>query len=237
LYITILHYDTDRFSKLSATKDYLFGYLLILCNLPSMIVGFGVISFEFCATAFPTKTEKVTDFVKEKLGSSRRVLTSIYQPKPRSRRVVPVISRSSSNIVQEGSSENPSEETRVAVGVHTVDNEEDLTEQTPASLFPAMNSPTAGSVVPGPSDGKVPGPKGSAMMDPSSTRSRPTYFFLSFHLPFFFPSLSSSFVTSFLLSIYSFSRVCQCGTSQAGSKKGRKLRKEERKEGYVAQTN
>jgi hypothetical protein len=161
-----------------------------------MVLGFGVISYEFCATAFPTKTEKITDFVKEKLGTSRRVL--------RSRRVVPVISRCSSNVVQEGPLETPSEETRVAVGVLTVDNEEDLAEQTPASLFPAMNSPTAGSVVPGPSDSNVPGLNGSEMIDPGSTRSRPSSFFLFFHLPFFPSFIYSSFVTSVFLSTYSF---------------------------------
>jgi hypothetical protein len=159
-------------------KDYLFGYLLIFCNLSNMVVGFGVIIFEFCATAFPTKTEKLTEFVKEKLGTSR-VLTSIRrattQSKPRTR-VAPV-----SNIVQEGP-ENPSEETRIAVGVLSVDNEEDLTEQTPTNLFPA---PTAGSVVPCPSGSSIPGPSGSGMIDPSSTQSRTSTFFLSFHLSFF----------------------------------------------------
>ena len=187
VHYTISHYDTDRFSKLSAIKDYLFGYLLILCNLSSIIVGFGVISFEFCATAFPTKTEKITEFVKEKLGTSRRVLASIHpratiQSKPRTR-VAPV-----SNIVHEGP-ENPSEETRIAVGVLSVDNEEDLAEQTPTSLFPAMNSPTAGSVVPCPSDSSISGPSGSGMIDPSSTRSRTSALFLSFHL-FLYPSFN-----------------------------------------------
>ena len=86
-----------------------------------MVGGFGVISFEFFATAFPTVTGRITDFLQQKMGTSRRVLTSFHQPKPRSR-VAPVSSRSSSNIVQEGP-ENPSEETRGAAGVLSVDNE------------------------------------------------------------------------------------------------------------------
>jgi hypothetical protein len=162
-----------------------------------MVVGFGVISFEFCATAFPTKTGKITEFVKEKLGTSQRVLASIHPratKQSKRTRVAPV-----SNIVQEGP-ENPSEETRIAVGVLSIDNEEDLTEQTPNSLFPAMNSPTAGSIVPFASDSSIPGPSGSGMIDPSSTRST---FFLSLHLSFF-SSFNSSFATSFLLSIHSF---------------------------------
>ena len=175
-----------------------------------MVVGFGVIGFEFCATAFPTKTEKITEFVKEKLGTSRRVLASIHpwattQSKPRTR-VAPV-----SNIVQEGP-ENPSEETRIAVGVLSVDNEEDLTEQTPTSLFPAMNSPTAGSVVPCPRNSSIPGPSGSGMIDPCSTQSRTSTFFPSFNSP--------SFATSFLLSIHSFLTFASVEP----------LRKQERKE-------
>ena len=145
-----------------------------------MVVGFGVIIFEFCATAFPTKTGKITELVKETLGTPRRVLASIHpgattQSKLRIR-VAPV-----SNIVQEGP-ENPSEETRIAVGVLSVDSEEDFTEHAPTSLFPAMNSTTAESVVPFPSDNSIPGPSGSGTIDPSSTQSRTSTFFLSFHL-------------------------------------------------------
>ena len=151
-----------------------------------MVAGFGVIGFEFFATAFPTMTGRVTASLQQKLGTSQRVLASFHQPKPRSR-VAPVSSRSSSNIVQQGP-ENPSEETRGAVGVLSVDNEEDLTEQRPTSLFPAMESPTTGSVVPGPSDSSMPGLSGSGMMDPSSTRYD--------LLPSFYPSICPSFPLS-----------------------------------------
>ena len=228
---------TDRFfSKLSTIKDYLFGYLLIICNLSSMIVGFGVIGFEFCATAFPTKTEKITEFVKEKLGTSRRVLASIHpqattQSKPRTR-VAPV-----SNIVQEGP-ENPSEETRVAVGVLSVDDEEDSTEQTPTSLLPAMDSPTAGSVVPFPRNSSIPGPSGSGMIDPFNSPSFATSFLLSIHSFLAFASVEPLRKQERKGAQEGGKEGWKCGTGEWNrcARMTRKIGKEARKEGreYLA---